>query len=137
MVVLAVCVGLIALVVLGVSTLVRRAGQPPEAFRAVRNFLTDADTRRDVTEKVASIVEAFAPALSPVSPTPLNVEVGPHRRFDWTEMKVADLKAVKNVLGGDRGAVDLVGTMGLYQISSMMVSMDQTPLAPGVQPYFP
>jgi 4-carboxymuconolactone decarboxylase len=46
------------------------------------------------------------------------------------------LAAVKNVLGGDRGAVDLVGTMGLYQISSMMVSMDQTPLAPGVQPYF-
>ena len=53
------------------------------------------------------------------------------------EVSDTTLAAVKNVLGGDRGAVDLVGTMGLYQISSMMVSMDQTPLAPGVQPYFP
>jgi len=40
------------------------------------------------------------------------------------------------VLGGDRGIVDLVGTMGLYQISSMMVALDKTPLPPGVKPYF-
>ena len=33
----------------------------------------------------------------------------------------ATLTAAKAVLGGDRGVVDLVGTMGLYQISSMMV----------------
>jgi hypothetical protein len=28
--------------------------------------------------------------------------------------------------------VDLVGTMGLYQITAMMVTLDQTPLADGV-----
>ena len=48
----------------------------------------------------------------------------------------ATLAAAKTVLGGDRGVVDLVGTMGLYQISSMMVSLDQTPLGNGVKPYF-
>ena len=48
----------------------------------------------------------------------------------------ATLRAAKGVLGGDRGVVDLVGTMGLYQISSMMVSLDQTPLGPGTKPYF-
>jgi hypothetical protein len=32
--------------------------------------------------------------------------------------------------------VDLVGTMGLYQITAMMVTLDQTPLADGVKPYF-
>ena len=52
------------------------------------------------------------------------------------EVSDATLAAVRNVLGGDRGVVDLVGTMGLYQISSMMVSLDQTPLAPGTKPYF-
>ncbi|HET9216669.1 MAG TPA: hypothetical protein VFR18_06805 [Terriglobia bacterium] len=52
------------------------------------------------------------------------------------EVSDATLAAVKTVLGGDRGAVDLVGTMGLYQISSMMVSLDQTPLAPGTRSYF-
>jgi 4-carboxymuconolactone decarboxylase len=54
-----------------------------------------------------------------------------------TKREVNDslLQAAKTVLGGDRGVVDLVGTMGLYQISSMMVSLDQTPLAPGTKPY--
>ena len=47
----------------------------------------------------------------------------------------ATLQAAKTVLGGDRGVVDLVGTMGLYQISSMMVALDQTPLPNGVKPY--
>ena len=49
----------------------------------------------------------------------------------------ASVNAAKQVLGGDRGVVDLVGTMGLYQISSMMVALDRTPLAPGTKPYFP
>ena len=48
----------------------------------------------------------------------------------------ATLNAARNVLGGDRGIVDLVGTMGLYQISSMMVALDKTPLPQGVKPYF-
>jgi hypothetical protein len=46
------------------------------------------------------------------------------------------VSAAKQVLGGDRGVVDLVGTMGLYQISSMMVSLDQTPLPQGRKPFF-
>ena len=46
------------------------------------------------------------------------------------------LNAAKQVLGGDRGVVDLVGTMGLYQISSMMVALDQTPLPQGRKPFF-
>jgi hypothetical protein len=40
-------------------------------------------------------------------------------------------------LGGDRGIVDLTGTVGLYQISSMMVILDQTPLAEGARPLLP
>ena len=48
----------------------------------------------------------------------------------------ATVNAAKQVLGGDRGIVDLVGTMGLYQISSMMVALDQTPVGQGRKPYF-
>jgi 4-carboxymuconolactone decarboxylase len=51
------------------------------------------------------------------------------------EVSDATLQEAKRVLGGDRGVVDLVGTMGLYQISSMMVALDQTPLPPGTKPY--
>jgi 4-carboxymuconolactone decarboxylase len=55
-----------------------------------------------------------------------------------TTRKVSDatLQAAKAVLGGDRGVVDLVGTMGLYQISSMMVALDETPLGRDTKPYF-
>jgi 4-carboxymuconolactone decarboxylase len=42
----------------------------------------------------------------------------------------------RQVLGGDRGIVDLVGTMALYQIGSMMVTLDETPLAEGTKGYF-
>ena len=54
-----------------------------------------------------------------------------------TKREVSDttFQAAKTVLGGDRGVVDLVGTMGLYQISSMMVALDQTPLPAGTKPY--
>jgi 4-carboxymuconolactone decarboxylase len=48
----------------------------------------------------------------------------------------ATLQAARAVLGGDRGVVDLVGTMGLYQMSSMMVALDQTPLGGDTKPYF-
>jgi 4-carboxymuconolactone decarboxylase len=56
-----------------------------------------------------------------------------------TTKKVSDatFQAARAVLGGDRGIVDLTGTMGLYQISSMMVILDQTPLAEAARPLLP
>ena len=52
------------------------------------------------------------------------------------QVRDATLQAVRQVLGGDRGVVDLVGTMGLYQIASMMVALDRTPLPEGRTPFF-
>jgi len=96
-----------------VDELLRRAAQPPAAMRAVYETLRDPQTKlRDLTDAAAGVVEAFAPAFSPVSRTPLNVEVGPHRRFDWTDMRVADLKAVKHVLGGTLNDVVLATVSG-------------------------
>jgi len=91
----------------------RRAAQPREALRAaVRAATAPRERLRDVSEAAAGLADLFAPAFSPVSPTPLNVEVGPHRRFDWTAMKVADLKAVKSVLGGTLNDVVLATVSG-------------------------
>jgi diacylglycerol O-acyltransferase / wax synthase len=33
-------------------------------------------------------------------PTPLNVEIGPHRRFDWVRTDLNEIKEIKNALGG-------------------------------------
>jgi WS/DGAT/MGAT family acyltransferase len=38
--------------------------------------------------------------LRPVSETPLNVEVGPHRRFDWTHLPLDDVKRLGRAAGG-------------------------------------
>jgi len=44
----------------------------------------------------------------------------------------ANLNAARSVLGGDRGVVDLVGTLGAYQLVAMMMVVDQFPLPDGV-----
>lgn len=49
----------------------------------------------------------------------------------------ARVAAAKSVLGGDRGVVDLVGTLALYQLTAMMTVLDRTPLPDGITPYFP
>jgi 4-carboxymuconolactone decarboxylase len=46
----------------------------------------------------------------------------------------ATLQSARRVLGGDRGVVDLVGTLGMYQLVAMMMVVDQFPLPEGVAP---
>lgn len=95
----------------------RRATQPMEAWHAVRNAIRHPEeTLRSVGDSAAGVLEALAPALNPVSKTPINVKVGPHRRFDWTDMQVADLKAVKNVLGGTLNDVVLATVSGALRV---------------------
>jgi WS/DGAT/MGAT family acyltransferase len=47
-----------------------------------------------------------------VSDTPLNGPVGPHRRIDWMKMKISDVKAVKDRLGGTLNDVVLATVAG-------------------------
>jgi diacylglycerol O-acyltransferase len=47
-----------------------------------------------------------------VSPTPLNVEIGPHRRFDWTAMPLDVVRGVKSRLGGTLNDVVLAVVAG-------------------------
>ena len=51
-----------------------------------------------------------------------------------TKKRVSDatLQAARKVLGGDRGVVDLVGTLGAYQLVAMMMVVDEFPLPNGV-----
>ena len=50
------------------------------------------------------------------------------------EVSDATFQAARNVLGGDRGVVDLVGTLGVYQLVAMMMVVDRFPLPDGVAP---
>jgi len=53
-----------------------------------------------------------------------------------TTKQVSDqtFQTAKTALGGDRGIVDLVGTLGAYQVVAMMMVVDRFPLPDGAKP---
>jgi WS/DGAT/MGAT family acyltransferase len=63
-------------------------------------------------EALEGLREATAAGLHRTSPTPLNVEIGPHRRFDWLRFALADVKDVKKRLGGTVNDVVLATVAG-------------------------
>jgi diacylglycerol O-acyltransferase len=52
---------------------------------------------RDATEGIGELVWA---GLNPAPETPLNVTIGPHRRFAIARQQLSDYKTIKNALGG-------------------------------------
>ena len=65
-----------------------------------------------VWDTLKGINEALAPGNFPASPTPLNPDPGPHRRFDWLQMDLGAVKAVKRALGGTVNDVILATVAG-------------------------
>ena len=52
---------------------------------------------REAAEGVGEVLWA---GLNPAPDVPLNVPIGPHRRFWWVQSRLEDFKAIKNSLGG-------------------------------------
>src|SRR6476659_4490277 len=67
------------------------------AATAAVHPLSTASTLRDSAEGLGEIMWA---ALNPAPQTPLNVEIGPYRRFTVVRQELSDYKTVKNALGG-------------------------------------
>jgi WS/DGAT/MGAT family acyltransferase len=65
--------------------------------RTVAHPLAAAESAYETLE---GLREALSAGLRPASPTPLNVDIGPHRRFDWIETDLAAVRAIKGRLGG-------------------------------------
>jgi diacylglycerol O-acyltransferase len=96
-----------------VTTVAGAVGQGLElASRAVGAAVTPARTLgmlRDAAEGVGEIVWA---ALNPAPETPLNVEIGPHRRYTWVRQELAQYKEVKDTFGGTVNDVVLTVVSG-------------------------
>jgi diacylglycerol O-acyltransferase / wax synthase len=75
------------------------ATRPAEALRSARTAL----------EGLGEVAWA---GLTPAPPTPLNVEIGPHRRFLGLRNDLADFKAVKDAFGGTVNDVVLTVVSG-------------------------
>jgi diacylglycerol O-acyltransferase / wax synthase len=81
--------------------LVERATVPGEGLRALGDA-TRAPRRavRGALERLAGIGAMAWAGLSPAPASPLNVPIGPHRRYTWVDADLAQLKAIKDALGG-------------------------------------
>lgn len=83
------------------AEIAHRALAPAKALAAgARAALTPWSAARRAGNVVAGIAETLGAGMSGASATPLNVDIGPHRRFDWTVTELAALKAVGARFGG-------------------------------------
>ena len=95
------------------EALVERATIPTELTRSVRALVRGPRRVLDGVRDAAVGVGAMAWAgLNPAPPSPYNQSIGPHRRFTWVRANLADLKAIKNELGGTVNDVVLATVAG-------------------------
>ncbi len=98
------------LIVAGVRGAVRTSAElMTRALTALSRPTSSFGVLRDAAEGVGEIVWA---GLNPAPETPLNVEIGPHRRFSVVRQELADYKEVKNALGGTVNDVVLTVVSG-------------------------
>ena len=70
-----------------------------------------------VRTALGSVQEMVGAGMAPSSP--FNVPIGPNRRFSFTDIPVADAKAIKNALGGTVNDVILTGVAGMLRRALM------------------
>jgi WS/DGAT/MGAT family acyltransferase len=94
------------------EALVERMVSPTEVYRGAKRVLRGP--RRLVKRAGNSIAAAgsFAWAGIAAPDTPFNVEIGGHRRFEMVRASLADLKGVKDQLGGTVNDVILAAVSG-------------------------
>lgn len=99
------------------DALLERATVPGEIVRGVRHAFRGPRQVLERLGQAAAGVGAVARVIQSAPPSPLNVRIGPHRRFTWVSADLRDFKAVKDALGGTVNDVVLAavaGALGRY-----------------------
>lgn len=92
---------------------VRRLKSPLQAaMHAQKSLERVQDPRGDLQTMARAAAGSLSRMLRPVSVTPLNQPIGPHRRFDWSSTSLADVKEVRRALGGSVNDVVLATVAG-------------------------
>jgi diacylglycerol O-acyltransferase / wax synthase len=82
------------------------------AARAVAAAARPNDALVGTREALEGIGEVVWAGLNPAPETPLNVEIGPHRRLVWVRQELSDFKRVKDAFGGTVNDVVLTVVAG-------------------------
>jgi WS/DGAT/MGAT family acyltransferase len=95
------------------EALIERSTEPTEivrtmraAFRGPRQFLSNS------IEAAGGLTALARGTLRPAPASPYNGPIGSHRRFTWVRVRLGDLKAIKNSLGGTVNDVVLATVTG-------------------------
>jgi WS/DGAT/MGAT family acyltransferase len=99
------------------EALLERATSPAEIVRGVRATLRGPRQVAGQVRDAAGAASKMIGAGMSAPPTPFNVDIGPHRRFEYVRTDIAQLKAVKNEHGGTLNDVVLsvvTGALGNY-----------------------
>jgi WS/DGAT/MGAT family acyltransferase len=91
------------------DALLERATVPGEIVRGARAVLRGPRQVLGRARESLAALGAFAFAGGGAPSSPLNVKIGPHRRFTWVEGDLERFKAIKNELGGTVNDVVLAG----------------------------
>ena len=84
-----------------------------DGVRRAAGVLTRPQTAlSDAREAVEGVGEILWAGFNPAPPTPLNVEIGPHRRYRVVRTDLADFKRIKTQLGGTVNDVVLTVVSG-------------------------
>lgn len=95
------------------EALIERATMPGEVARTVRSvFRAPRQIAQNVIHAAAGVGAMAWAGMNPAPPCPYNAEIGPHRRFTWVRTELADMKAIKNELGGTVNDVVLTSVAG-------------------------
>src|SRR3954452_1154869 len=84
-------------------------------FRAVEGLGRVPSELAEAREAIEGLGEVVWAGLNPPPDTPLNVRIGPHRRFEVAPARLDDFKEIKDALGGTVNDVVLAVVAGALQ----------------------
>jgi diacylglycerol O-acyltransferase len=91
----------------------RRISQPWDLMRSSGELLGDVSGAcRGLAAAVAGLRDVVGAGLTGASETPLNRDIGGHRRFDWLTIELDRVKVVKRALGGTVNDIVLATVAG-------------------------
>ncbi|KAA0272018.1 MAG: wax ester/triacylglycerol synthase family O-acyltransferase [Acidobacteria bacterium] len=94
------------------SALTERLTQPAEIVRGARALIRRPSRALAAVREAIGATGAIAGKGLAAPDSPLNVEIGPYRRFAWVRADLADLRRIKEVYGGTVNDVVLTVVAG-------------------------
>ncbi len=98
------------------DTFVRQVTMPFEAIRDFAKFAEEAtDVRQEIETRLRAVAGTLGATMNAADESPINGPIGPHRRFDWVETSISDIKQIRKALGGSLNDVVLTAVTGAFR----------------------